>query len=108
MAHISFALARLDFHKEKSLARCVLFVVVLESGVLISSFSRSKCLYTGPFGKGAPGIKSIECLNWQCGGTPIGEVNMSLYSSTTLSTCFCYVARLCVEVVNVATTFFSL
>jgi hypothetical protein len=33
---------------------------------------------------------------------------MSLYSSTTLSTCFCYMERSVEEVVDVAIIFFSL
>ena len=37
----------------------------------------------------------------------MGELNMSLWSSTTLSTYFCCVAESCVEAMDVATTFFS-
>ena len=37
----------------------------------------------------------------------MGELNMSLYSSTTLSAFFCYVAESRVEAMDVATTFFS-
>ena len=74
----------------------------------IYSFSRSEHLYTGPFGKGALGIKSIECLTWKCRCTHVGGVNMSLYSSMTFTTFFCCVVGLCAVVMDVATIFFSL
>jgi hypothetical protein len=38
----------------------------------------------------------------------MGEEKMSLYSSMISSTCFCCKERLCIEVMNVATIFFSL
>lgn len=41
--------------------------------------------------KGALGIESIECLPWNCRDTLVGEVKMSMSSSTNLFTCFCYV-----------------
>ena len=75
---------------------------------LISSFSKTEHLYIGPFGKGTPGIKSIECLTWQCRGTPIGEVKMSLYSCITLSNYFSCVVGAHVEVTDVVATFSSL
>ena len=65
-------------------------------------------MYIGPFGEGMPRINSIECLNWKFRGTPIGEVNMSLYSSMTLSTYFYCVVRAHGEVTNVVGTFFTL
>jgi hypothetical protein len=27
----------------------------------------------GPLGSGAPGVRSMGCLTWQCRGTPTGE-----------------------------------
>ena len=109
MSHLSFAPTRLDFRKDKSLVGCILFGVILDwIWCLISSFSRSEHLYIGPFGKGAPGIKSIECFTWQCKGSLVGEVNMSLYSSMIVSTCFYCVAGLSAEVVDMSTIFFSL
>jgi hypothetical protein len=51
------------------------------------------------------GVKSIGCLTWQCVGTPVGEVKMSLYSSTIPSTFLYCKERCCVEATDVATTF---
>jgi hypothetical protein len=58
--------------------------------------------------RGEPGVRSIGCLTWQCIDTLMGEDKMSLYSSTIPSTCFCCTKRLCVEVMDVAETFYLL
>ena len=40
-------------------------------------------------------------LTWQCRGTPMGEVKMSLYSSTTLSIYCCRAEEPCLEAVAI-------
>ena len=40
----------------------------------------------------------ISKYSWHCRGTPVGEVNMSRYSSTTFSICCCHVEEPCLEV----------
>jgi hypothetical protein len=52
----------------------------------------------GPLGSGTPGVRSMGCLTWKCRGTPAGEVNMSSYSSMTLSIYCFHAAGPCLEV----------
>ena len=74
----------------------------------IFSFYRRERRYIIPLGKGALGFRLIECLTWQCKGTLIGEVKMSQYFSTTLSTWLFCVQRPCSEAIDVVVTFHSL
>ena len=46
----------------------------------------------------------MECLTWQCRGTPVGEEKMSMYSSRKFSICCYHTGEPCLEVV--ATIFF--
>jgi len=71
---------------------------------LISSFSKTKRWWTVPLGSGMLRVRSMDCLTWQCKGTLVGEVEMSLYSSMTLSIYCCCVEEPCLE--SVVTTFF--
>jgi hypothetical protein len=59
----------------------------------------------GPLGSGAPGVRLMGCLTWQCRGTPAGEVKMSSYSSMTLSIYCFHVVGPCLEVVGIVFLF---
>jgi hypothetical protein len=53
-------------------------------------------------------VISIECLTSQFIGRPLGEENMYLHSSMTLSTCLFYMKIFVVEAMDVVATFHSL
>ena len=72
---------------------------------LISSFSIMEWRYVGPLGRGAQWVRLIECLTWQCKGTPVGEEKMSLYYSTIISTCFYFLEEPFPGAMDVATNF---
>lgn len=72
---------------------------------LISSFFEIEWSWIDSLGRGTLGVISIKCLTWKCKGTLIGEDNMSLYSFTTLSTCFFFTKYPFLEAMDVATIF---